>query len=221
MTAHPSGTMPSGADPTPRSTRHWIHRWFVFLIVGFAGFCSLVYQVVWERTLKYNFGGDSVSAAIVTATFLLGLGIGAVAFGRATAAIRGVRARRTRPRHVCHRQLPSVSWYGQHDVGTSRSPASAAYWKASRRLPPQPEDHPLPSRERVTASSTRRARRPPVRRRPRLSAACSPARGRLRGPLRRPRAPLPGRSAPSLTAATGCSRPVAGDKKHALERLRS
>jgi hypothetical protein len=82
MTADPSGTVPSGADPTPRSTRHWIHRWFVFLIVGFAGFCSLVYQVVWERTLKYNFGGDSVSAAIVTATFLLGLGIGAVAFGR-------------------------------------------------------------------------------------------------------------------------------------------
>jgi hypothetical protein len=82
MTADPSGTVPSGADPTPRSTRHWIHRWLVFLIVGFAGFCSLVYQVVWERTLKYNFGGDSVSAAIVTATFLLGLGIGAVAFGR-------------------------------------------------------------------------------------------------------------------------------------------
>jgi hypothetical protein len=44
MTADPSGTMPSGADPIPRSTRHWIHRWFVFLIVGFAGFISGSYS---------------------------------------------------------------------------------------------------------------------------------------------------------------------------------
>ena len=57
-------------------------RWLVFFIVAFAGFCSLVYQVVWERTLKYNFGGDSISSAIVTTTFLLGLGVGALAFGR-------------------------------------------------------------------------------------------------------------------------------------------
>jgi spermidine synthase len=47
-----------------------------------SGFTALVYQVVWERTLRYNFGGDSVSAAIVTGTFLLGLGIGAAAFAR-------------------------------------------------------------------------------------------------------------------------------------------
>ncbi|HXV97848.1 MAG TPA: hypothetical protein VEC93_05435, partial [Anaerolineae bacterium] len=51
-------------------------------IVAFSGFCSLVYQVVWDRTLRYNFGGDSVSSAIVTATFLLGLGIGAFIFGK-------------------------------------------------------------------------------------------------------------------------------------------
>lgn len=50
--------------------------------VAFSGFCSLVYQVTWERTLKYNFGGDSISSAIVTATFLLGLGIGAFIFGK-------------------------------------------------------------------------------------------------------------------------------------------
>jgi spermidine synthase len=54
----------------------------VVLIVAFSGFTSLVYQVVWERLLRYNFGGDSVSSAVVTATFLLGLGVGAVVFGR-------------------------------------------------------------------------------------------------------------------------------------------
>ena len=56
--------------------------WLVALFVGVSGFCSLIYQVVWERAVRYSFGGDSISAAIVTATFLLGLGVGAVAFGR-------------------------------------------------------------------------------------------------------------------------------------------
>lgn len=54
----------------------------VVAITGLSGFCSLVYQVVWDRTVKYNFGGDSISSAIVTGTFLLGLGIGAYIFGR-------------------------------------------------------------------------------------------------------------------------------------------
>ena len=54
----------------------------VALFVVVSGFCSLVYQVVWERTLRGTFGGDSISSAVVTGTFLLGLGIGAVAFGR-------------------------------------------------------------------------------------------------------------------------------------------
>lgn len=54
----------------------------VTLIAGLSGFCSLVYQVVWDRTVKYNFGGDSISSAIVTGTFLLGLGLGAYIFGK-------------------------------------------------------------------------------------------------------------------------------------------
>jgi len=54
----------------------------VGLIVTLSGFCSLAYQVVWDRTLRYYFGGDSVSSAIVTGTFLLGLGIGALVFGK-------------------------------------------------------------------------------------------------------------------------------------------
>ncbi len=54
----------------------------VGIVVAFSGFCSLVYQVVWDRTLKYNFGGDSISSAIVAGTFLLGLGVGALWFGK-------------------------------------------------------------------------------------------------------------------------------------------
>ena len=52
------------------------------LLVSFSGFGSLVYQVIWDRTLRTNFGGDSLSSAIVTGTFLLGLGLGALLFGR-------------------------------------------------------------------------------------------------------------------------------------------
>ncbi len=51
-------------------------------VVLVSGFCSLVYQAVWERMLRYHFGGDSIASAIVTGTFLLGLGVGAVLFAR-------------------------------------------------------------------------------------------------------------------------------------------
>ncbi|MBO9589522.1 hypothetical protein [Devosia sp.] len=54
-----------------------------FLIaVTVSGFCSLVYQVVWDRLARYNFGGDNTSASIVIAVFLLGLGLGAYFFSR-------------------------------------------------------------------------------------------------------------------------------------------
>jgi len=52
----------------------------IFPIVFISGFCSLLYQVVWERIIAFNFGGDSISCAIVTSTFILGLGIGAYIF---------------------------------------------------------------------------------------------------------------------------------------------
>lgn len=56
--------------------------WIVGLIAGLSGFCSLLYQVIWDRTVRYNFGGDTISSAIVTGTFLLGLGLGAYIFGQ-------------------------------------------------------------------------------------------------------------------------------------------
>lgn len=56
-------------------------RFLPLLIVFASGFCSLVYQVIWERLLKYTFGGDAISSSIITSVFLLGLGIGAFLFG--------------------------------------------------------------------------------------------------------------------------------------------
>ncbi|MFN0207218.1 MAG: hypothetical protein ACKVS6_13015 [Planctomycetota bacterium] len=54
----------------------------ILLIVTLSGFCSLVYQVVWDRSVRNNFGGDQISSTIVTGTFLLGLGLGALLIGR-------------------------------------------------------------------------------------------------------------------------------------------
>jgi spermidine synthase len=48
--------------------------------VFLSGFCSLVYQLTWDRLARNNFGGDNVSATIVVTTFMLGLGLGAYLF---------------------------------------------------------------------------------------------------------------------------------------------
>ena len=53
---------------------------FIYIILFLSGFCSLVYQVAWERLIRSHFGGDYISAYIVTSTFLLGLGLGAFLF---------------------------------------------------------------------------------------------------------------------------------------------
>lgn len=55
---------------------------FVAFVVLTSGFSSLVCQGVWDRVVRQHFGGDNVSSAIVASTFLLGLGAGALAFGR-------------------------------------------------------------------------------------------------------------------------------------------
>lgn len=52
------------------------------VLVFFSGFCSLVYQVSWERIIKFSLGGDQVSSFIVTSSFLIGLGLGAFLFRR-------------------------------------------------------------------------------------------------------------------------------------------
>ena len=44
-----------------------------------SGFCALVYQVAWQRMLGLFSGSDTVSATIVVAAFLFGLGAGSLA----------------------------------------------------------------------------------------------------------------------------------------------
>jgi spermidine synthase len=80
-------TLPPLSQAAPRtkvsvSVPNAWRSWIPIAVVTVSGFCSLIYQVVWERMLRYNLGGDSVTAAIVTGTFLLGLGVGAFVFGR-------------------------------------------------------------------------------------------------------------------------------------------
>lgn len=55
-------------------------NYLILVIVFISGFSTIVYQVVWERLLRINLGGDHVSSFIVTSVFLLGLGVGAFIF---------------------------------------------------------------------------------------------------------------------------------------------
>lgn len=54
-------------------------------LLGLAFLCSgaagLIYQVAWQRLLFANFGVDLISVCIIVSTFMLGLGLGALAGG--------------------------------------------------------------------------------------------------------------------------------------------
>lgn len=51
-------------------------------IVFVSGFCSLVYQVTWLRSLRLVFGSSTPATAVVLAIFMGGLGLGGWYFGR-------------------------------------------------------------------------------------------------------------------------------------------
>jgi len=53
---------------------------FLLIFVFISGYSALVYQVAWERLLKFQFGGDIISSSIITSIFLLGIGIGSFLF---------------------------------------------------------------------------------------------------------------------------------------------
>ena len=46
-----------------------------------SGFAALTYQICWQRLLFASFGIDIVSVTIIVSTFMLGLGVGAIAGG--------------------------------------------------------------------------------------------------------------------------------------------
>ena len=60
----------------------------VYLLYAVSGFISLGYQVVWYRTFVDQFGSTNLTFILVLCNFIGGLGAGALASGRITAALR-------------------------------------------------------------------------------------------------------------------------------------
>ena len=57
-----------------------VHHGLIFLIM-ISGTAALIYQICWQRLLFEGFGVDMESVTIVVSTFMLGLGLGALAGG--------------------------------------------------------------------------------------------------------------------------------------------
>jgi predicted membrane-bound spermidine synthase len=57
-----------------------VHHGLIFLFM-ISGTAALIYQICWQRLLFEGFGVDIESVTIVVSTFMLGLGLGAVAGG--------------------------------------------------------------------------------------------------------------------------------------------
>ncbi len=51
------------------------------LVFFFSGFASLMYQVVWQRLLTVYYGVGAVATTLIVTTYMLGLGLGALAGG--------------------------------------------------------------------------------------------------------------------------------------------
>ena len=54
----------------------------IYIIIFISGGISLVYELIWERFLRLTFGISVYSVAIITASFMAGLGIGYYLFGK-------------------------------------------------------------------------------------------------------------------------------------------
>ncbi|MEK7803599.1 MAG: hypothetical protein AAB251_04295, partial [Deltaproteobacteria bacterium] len=52
----------------------------VILAFTISGFCSLAYEVLWTRVLSLVLGSSVYAFTIMLATFLVGIGIGSIAF---------------------------------------------------------------------------------------------------------------------------------------------
>jgi len=57
------------------------NHFFLFLFF-LSGFCNLIYEIVWARMLSLVFGVTVFAVSAVLATFMMGLAIGALIFGR-------------------------------------------------------------------------------------------------------------------------------------------
>src|SRR5438876_12098893 len=81
----------------------------LYLVFLFSGFSGLIYQVVWVREFGNVFGNTIYSASIVTAVFMLGLGIGSHVVG-SWADRRYIARPESLVRTYGHFELPSAWW---------------------------------------------------------------------------------------------------------------
>ena len=61
---------------TTRRTESWLLALFLW-----SGIAALAYQVCWQRVLFFSLGTDIESVTLIVSTFMLGLGLGALAGG--------------------------------------------------------------------------------------------------------------------------------------------
>src|SRR3989338_4099788 len=88
-------------------------RALLFAFFFISGACGLIYQVVWLRVLGLIFGNTTFAASAVVASFMAGLGWGALYFGKKTTAARH-----------------PVRWYGMLEGGIALySFATPILWK--------------------------------------------------------------------------------------------
>jgi spermidine synthase len=59
-------------------------------IFGISGFCSMAYEVFWTRLLGLIIGPTTYSFSLVVSTFIVGLAIGNILFGRMADRVKGV-----------------------------------------------------------------------------------------------------------------------------------
>ena len=67
--------------------RNFHHKLYLSVIFT-TGFCSLGYQVIWQRYLSVLVGSHARSATIIISVFLLGLALGYYVFGRVSEKIK-------------------------------------------------------------------------------------------------------------------------------------
>jgi predicted membrane-bound spermidine synthase len=82
--ANTAPTLAAGTTERSRGLAQDRHRAALMVFFLVSGASSLIYQVVWQRLLGINYGVGPVSSAIVVSLFMLGLGFGSLAAGRAS-----------------------------------------------------------------------------------------------------------------------------------------
>lgn len=72
----------AAATPAQGAGKHATAHACLVLLFSVSGVAALIYQVCWQRLLFEAFGVDMESVTIIVSTFMLGLGVGALAGGQ-------------------------------------------------------------------------------------------------------------------------------------------